>query len=150
MDITGIVKIQEDLKSSLREKEALLRELHHRVRNKFQIISSLINIQLQDADDASREALMAVQTRVRAITIIKESIYCSGDYSSVHIESCIVKITEHLKSLLSAHGVTFNVSADFKLNLETAMPLCLMLKELVTNAIKHAFPDMKGNVHREN
>jgi two-component sensor histidine kinase len=149
MDISGLVEVQEDLRSSLSEKEALLRELQHRVRNNLQIITSLINIQLQDADGPVKEALLATQTRVRAMTIIQESLYSTDGYSSVHIESCISRMTEHLKSLLGAHGVGFNIRADLRLNLETAMPLCLMVNELVTNAIKHAFPEGKGKVHIE-
>lgn len=149
MDISGLVEVQEDLRSSLREKEALLREIQHRVRNNLQIITGLINIQLQDADGPAKEALLAVQTRVRAMTIIQESLYSTDDYSSVHIESCISRMIEHLKSLLGAHGVGFHIRADLKLNLETAMPLCLMVNELVTNAIKHAFPEGKGKVHIE-
>jgi len=149
MDVTRLIEIQKDLRANIAEKEALLRELHHRVKNNLQIITSLINIQLHDADEKAQEALLAILTRVKAMAIIQESIYSAETYTMVNMRSCVSRLTEHLRSLFNAHNINFHIRTDLKLNLETAMPLCLIINELVTNSIKHAFPENKGNVHIE-
>lgn len=149
MDVTRLIEIQEDLRANITEKEAILRELHHRVKNNLQIITSLINIQLHDADEKAREALLAILTRVKAMAIIQESIYSTETYTMVNMRSCVSRLTEHLRSLFNAHNINFHINTDLKLNMETAMPLCLIINELVTNSIKHAFPENKGSVHIE-
>ena len=149
MDVTRLIKIQEDLRANITEKEALLRELHHRVKNNLQIITSLINIQLHDADEKAREALLPILTRVKTMAIIQESIYSSETYTMVNMRSCVTRLTEHLRSLFNAQNINFHINTDLKLNLETAMPLCLIINELVTNSIKHAFPENKGSIHIE-
>ena len=140
MDVTGIVRIQDDLRANIAEKEALLRELHHRVKNNLQIILSLINIQLHDADEGAREALIAIQTRVQAMAMIQESIYSTGDHTLVSMQTCTSRIIDHLKSVFDAWSIDFHLDSDVKVNLETAMPLALIINELVSNALKHASP----------
>jgi len=147
IDVTKLIEVQDDLRANIEEKEALLRELHHRVKNNLQIIMSLINIQLHDADDKAREALLSILTRVKALAIIQESIYSSETYTMVNMKSCVSRLTEHLRSLFNSHKISFHINTDLKLNLETAMPLCLIINELVTNSIKHAFPENEGSVH---
>ena len=83
------------------------------------------------------------------MAIIQESIYSAETYTMVNMRSCVSRLTEHVRSLFNAHNINFHIKTDLKLNLETAMPLCLIINELVTNSIKHAFPENKGSVHIE-
>ena len=143
-DITDLIMAKNSLEDALRERDALLSEVHHRVKNNLQIIVSLLNIQAMGADEKTRRVLMDAQGRVRAMAIIHETIYDSGDFSGVLMSSFITRLIERIIAASSAHGVRFRVDADFRLNLETAMPLGLLINEAVTNSIRHAFTDGKG------
>lgn len=128
------------------ERDALLAEVHHRVKNNLQIIISLLNIQAMNADDDTRRILMDTQSRVRAMAIIHETLYDSGDFSGVLMDSFITRLMERLITVHSAHGVHFRVDADVRLNLETAIPLALFINEALTNSIRHAFPEGEGMI----
>ncbi len=134
-----------ELSAMLGEREILLQEVHHRVKNNLQVISSLINIQMRKLDEGrSRNALEECQTRVQAIALIHEKLYQFQDYARV-------PFSEYAKSLagnvLYAAGIA---PADISLELavdeltlavDRAIPCGLVLNELMTNALKHAFPD---------
>jgi len=145
-DITDLIEAKRSLEDALGERDALLSEVHHRVKNNLQIIVSLLNIQAIGADEETRRVLMDAQARVRAMAIIHETIYDSGDFSGVLMSSFITRLIERLITVFSAHGVRFNVDADVRLNLETAIPLGLFINEAVTNSIRHAFPGGEGTV----
>jgi PAS domain S-box-containing protein len=132
------------LSATLREREVLLQEIHHRVKNNLQVISSLINMQVRQlADTSSRDALEECQTRVQAIALIHEKLYQSKDYSRV-------PFSEYAKSLASNIFDTTGTSPsavslklamdDMSLGVDKAIPCGLILNELITNALKHAFP----------
>jgi len=133
-----------ELSATLREREVLLQEIHHRVKNNLQVISSLINMQVRQLEDSpSRGALEECQTRVQAIALIHEKLYQSQDYSRV-------PFSDYARSLVgnvfSATGVSPNTIAlklameDLSLGVDKAIPCGLILNELITNALKHAFP----------
>lgn len=139
-DITLRKEYEERLRSSLREKEALLREVHHRVKNNFQIISSLINLQLSEIQDPA--PLLDLQTRVQSMALVHELLYESEDITSIDMRRYIERLTSSILDSYHAAGIELNVSAkDVTLPIETAVPLGLIINELVTNSVKYAFSE---------
>lgn len=130
------------LHASLEEKEILLKEVHHRVKNNLQIVSSLLSLQAGVTDDpALGESLSCLQERVQAMAFVHEDMYGSGDFSSVRMESYFRKICESL-SVSRQQGCAVFVDlepCEVLFPLEKALPCGLILSELVTNAFKHAF-----------
>lgn len=143
-----------EVRSSLREKEVLLQELNHRVKNNLQVICSLINMQVRKVQDPSgREALEECQRRVWAIALIHEKLYQAKNYA-------LVPFCEYAKSLAAnvfhATGVSpANIKLeveidDVSLTVDKAIPCGLILNELISNALKHAFPhDRLGTLRVE-
>lgn len=133
------------LNRGLDEKQVLLREIHHRVKNNLNIISSLLNLQalsLRTPDDAM-EAFRISRNRVMSLALVHEELYRSQDYSRVDMDKYIGTVTS---SLLKALGPGGRVRAEaeangIELNIDLAIPCGLILNELITNAVKHAFPD---------
>ncbi|MCG2829191.1 sensor histidine kinase [Methanothermobacter sp. K4] len=148
-DITDLMRVQEELERNIMEKDALLRELHHRVKNNLQIILSLINMQMRSAGEDAREALIRTSTRVQTLAAIHESVYGLGSMAEVRMHECIMRIVEHLRSAFDALDVEFHIDARHTFNVETAMPLALIINELVSNSLQHAFPEGRGTVKVE-
>jgi PAS domain S-box-containing protein len=143
-DHTERKRAEEQLQAALREKEQLLREIHHRVKNNLQVITSLLNIQAASATGPTLASLEQMRDRVRAIARIHELLYKSRSVSGINV----AEHTQALASeLLEVYGVEFyrvRVKLEMEsiiLNLERAVPCGLILNELVSNALKHAFPD---------
>jgi len=145
-DITDLIRTQRSLEDALTERDALLSEVHHRVKNNLQIIISLLNIQSIGADEAVKSVLTDAQNRVRAMAILHETIYDTGDFTGVDMESFITRLIERLRGAFDEYRVEFSVETDIRLNLETAIPLGLLINEAVTNSIRHAFPDGRGHI----
>ena len=147
-DITERKKSQEKLLSALREKDALMKEIHHRVKNNMQVMSSLINIQLQSSiskinHDEIDNVVRDLQSRIRSMALVHETLYRSKDLSRIDFR----EYTEHLmNSLFKAFNadhqkISFVIEADTPpVDITNAIPLGLIVNELVTNALKHAFP----------
>lgn len=139
-------KIEEDVKNSLKEKEILLKEIHHRVKNNLQIISSLLNLQaLTFEDKNSREKFKESINRIKSMAIIHEMLYRSGNLS-------VVKIKDYFESLISFITGTYTVSTKITteimvnsesevLDIDKAIPCGLILNEMISNSIKYAFKD---------
>jgi PAS domain S-box-containing protein len=145
LDIDARKRMESALRASLREKEVLLQEVHHRVKNNLQVISSLINMQLRRLKDAStRDTLSQCRHRVQAIALIHEQLYRSKSLASVPLPDYISSLA---RDIVQAAGVpATNVAlgiaiADIALPVDQAIPCGLVLNELMTNALKHAFPD---------
>ena len=141
-NIIEIKYAEEKIKKSLKEKELLLRELHHRVKNNLQIILSLINLQsngIKDREDY--EIFRESQSRVKSMAIIHEKLYQSADFASINFEEYIKSLASYLISYYSKDliEVEINVEKGLVLNMDTAVPCGLIINELVTNSIKHAF-----------
>lgn len=132
------------LTSTLREREVLLQEVHHRVKNNLQVISSLINMQLrQVAQGPSRRALEECQMRILAIALIHEKLYQSDDYARVpfseYAEGLAGNIFQATGASRDQIGLDIHMQA-LSLAVDRAIPCGLILNELITNALKHAFP----------
>ncbi|MGQ9471715.1 MAG: PAS domain S-box protein [Candidatus Aminicenantales bacterium] len=150
-DVTERMKIQAALEASLREKEILLREIHHRVKNNMQVISSLLNLQARHLKDKeAAEMFRQAQKRIRSMAMVHEKLYHSQDLTSIDF-------TDYLKSLAQTifqdyqqqrGQVKLHIELEpVVLNINQAVPVGLMVNELVTNSLKHAFPwGRKGNI----
>jgi two-component sensor histidine kinase len=145
IDITEQVRANERIKSSLREKEVLLQEIHHRVKNNLQIISSLLNLQSGYVQDPqAREIFQDSQHRIRSMALIHEKLYQSENLARVDFAEYIHSLATHLfrSYRANAQAITLKVQADdVSLDIDTAIPCGLILNELLSNALKHAFPD---------
>jgi PAS domain S-box-containing protein len=142
------------LTQTLKEREVLLQEVHHRVKNNLQMVSSLINMQLRKlADGPNRAGLQECKSRVEAIALIHEKLYQSRDYAHVPFSEYARSLA---RGILHATGITpANITLDvdvesISLPVDKAIPCGLILNELITNALKHAFPDgRRGSVRIE-
>jgi len=151
-EIIARKQAEERIKASLKEKEVLLREIHHRVKNNLQIISSLLKLQAgQIEDEQMLEALAESQNRVQSMALVHEKLYQSPDLSSVDFAAYVRSLTNHLlrSYTVGAKAVRLRMDIqDVALNVDTATPCGLILNELVSNALKHAF--QSPSTEREN
>jgi len=137
--------LNEKLSDSLEEKQAMLQEIHHRVKNNLQIVSSLLSLQAQQADDELvSQMLVESRNRVHSMALVHQRLYQSKDLACVDASDYINGLAQQL---LSSYGVLsgrvqLELDVDgIDLSVDTAIPCALILNELVTNALKHAFPD---------
>ena len=150
-DITQRKIAENEIKSSLVEKNILLQEIHHRVKNNMQIISSLLNLQIKYVDDGKAvDVLKESQNRVKSMAMIHDKLYMSEDLTKINF-------VEYIKSLVTNLFYSYNIDEIIKpkleidmisLNMETAVPCGLIISELVSNCLKYAFPDgMIGEIY---
>lgn len=145
-----VEKQNEQIQLSLTEKETLLREIHHRVKNNLQIISSLLNMQSEDIDDP--KVLLSIQegqSRVQAMSLIHQNLYQSETIDKVSIENYFKELTNYLSTMYLGDLNTVKVeieTANILFDFDTAIPLGLIVNELVSNAYKHAFSNRKEGV----
>jgi PAS domain S-box-containing protein len=143
-NITTVKAADRALRDSLREKEALLKEVHHRVKNNLQVITSLINMQLRRLKDATaRETLEQCQHRVQAIALTHEKLYQSKTLASVSLPDYIRSLAQGIVGAASVTAQSVHLDldiADIELPVDQAIPCGLILNELIVNALKHAFP----------
>ena len=141
-DITERKQAEEQIKANLAEKEVLLREIHHRVKNSLQVISSLLTFQSDALEN--EEAALAFQesrNRIQAMARVHEHLYRSEDLAQIDMVNYISELVGYLRQTHWAYGVIPRVEvADVRLDVDTAMPCGLLINELVSNAMKHAFP----------
>jgi two-component sensor histidine kinase len=145
------LKMQGELEASLKEKEALLKEVHHRVKNNLQVICSLLNLQTPYVrDEQDLEIFRESQGRIRSMALVHEKIYQSKDLSSLDFAEYIKNLTAELFKTYLRNGSRITLQTDIhevRLGIDQAVPLGLLINELITNAIKHAFPERtKGQV----
>jgi two-component sensor histidine kinase/sensor domain CHASE-containing protein len=138
-------RAEETIRASLREKEALLKEVHHRVKNNLQVVSSLLY--LQSAGVQSEEALHALadsQNRISSMALVHERLYRSRDLTSIDMADYVRTVAENLLDSYGggAQNVRLNLRLDdIRLHIDAAIPCGLIVNELVSNALKHGFPD---------
>jgi len=151
-EITRRRKIEEQLRSSLADRETLLKELHHRVKNNMQVISSLLNLQSKYVKDEQMSTIFVEsQNRIRLIALLHEKLYESKDLARIHFGEYIRSLVAYLFSIYRVNRDVVKVeinTEDIFLDIATAMPCALIINELVSNSLKHAFPDNReGEIH---
>ncbi len=140
---------EKQLQRSLKEKEVLLKEIHHRVKNNLQLISSLLSLQTRNAKKVSTEELVyEIRNRIQSISLLHEMLYLNEELSSVDFAGYLEKLAE---SLLSYYGLSHQVTLNLNLTpvmlvLDQSIPCGLLANEIVTNVLKHAFPDQRGGI----
>jgi two-component sensor histidine kinase len=137
-------RLEETLRSSLHEKDVLLQEVHHRVKNNLQLVSSLINLQrVLIPTGLARSALDECQGRIHTIAVVHEAIYVERDYARIPIARYVRMLSSSIFHAMGAavRGIELQLElGDAQLPVDLAIPCGLILNELLTNAFKHAFP----------
>jgi two-component sensor histidine kinase len=141
-------KAQEQIKASLREKEILLKEIHHRVKNNLQIISSLLNLQAEYLKDTQTIAIFKdSQNRIQSMAIVHEKLYQSEDLATINLSDYIQDLVSNLSYSyeVNLESIVFKIDVeDVLLDIDTAIPCGLIINELISNSLKYAFPRGKS------
>ncbi|MDO9549526.1 MAG: PAS domain S-box protein [Methanoregula sp.] len=146
MEIDERRKAEERISAQLNEKTLLLREIHHRVKNNLQIIISLLNLQSRYyiGDEVVKKVLLESQNRVKAMSFVHEKLYQTKDISQIDFNNYIQFLVMHLFSTYNINPRKIRVTnktRNIVLDLNTAIPVGLILNELISNILQHAFPD---------
>ena len=132
---------------SLNEKEILIREIHHRVKNNLQIITSLLHLQEDTVNEEVAAVLRDIEGRVMSMAIIHENLYQSPHFNDINLKLYIEKLLYDILYIYRIPKGTIKTNLDIqeiRLNLDTAIPLGLIINELITNIVKYAFIDFNG------
>ncbi len=147
----NLYKTKDELEAKITEKETLLKEVHHRVKNNLQTVSSLLSLQSRNNQDVKvKELLKSSQNRVISMAMVHEMLYMREDIGKIEYKSYVQELAEYL--IRSIKGTSSNITLDIdipdlKLNIDTAIPLGLLINEAVTNALKYGIvDDSKGEI----
>ncbi len=143
-DVTDRRAAQIEIERALREKTVLLNEVHHRVKNNLQIISSLLNLQARHAEPGVKVALQDSQNRVRAMALMHQLLYERADFSALELGPYLRRLGVLLRDTYLGAGSVVRLQIEapetgLRIDLQRAIPCGLLVNELVTNSIKHAF-----------
>ena len=145
IDVTDARQAEEQVRSSLAEKEILLKEIHHRVKNNLQIVSTLLELQSDYiTDDDSLKFFRESQDRIRSMALVHEKLYKTKDFSLIDFQGYIESLTNYLfrSYITDPKQVVFSVAAgNVALGIDDAIPCGLIINELVSNSLKYAFPE---------
>ena len=148
-DISEQKKNEQTIKASLKEKETLLAEIHHRVKNNLAIISGLLEMQTFNADEAIVEELRESQSRIQSIAMVHEKLYQSESFTNISLGAYIDDLFQFISNTFDMEGRNVKIEKDIEdvlLDVSKAIPCGLILNELITNAYKHAFTVVKEPV----
>ncbi len=149
-DITENKKNEERVTQSLKEKEILLKEVHHRVKNNMQVISSILNLQSSYVkDDYALSLLKECQNRIKSMAYIHESLYQTKNFEGVNFSEYVSTLTKNLVHTYSVNtkGVKLVLNLnDLFLNLDLSIPCGLIINEIISNSLKYAFPNKMGGI----
>jgi polar amino acid transport system substrate-binding protein len=146
IDITERKRLEASLRASAEEKKVLLQEIHHRVKNNFAVVSSLLGFQADSLEDEEAcEALRASQQRIHTMALIHEQLYNAPDLAQIDFAIYVQLLTDNILSAYTT-GLPFSVQLeldvrDVVLKIKQAIPVGLIINELLANALKHAFPE---------
>jgi PAS domain S-box-containing protein len=148
IDITILKRAEAQIRASLLEKENLLREIHHRVKNNMQVVSALLVLQSKKTKDRRiLEMFRDSEHRIKTMALIHEKLYQSRSFGTIDLAEYLTRLIQYLfrsYEELSA-GVTLDMDVrDISLDIDTALPASLIINELVSNSLKYAFPHGKG------
>jgi len=151
-DITIRKKHEDDLKNSLEEKDLLLGEIHHRVKNNLQVVSSIINLEsLMNDHSEIINILDNTSSRVQAMGLLHSELYRSKDFTHIDMKDYLSSIASQLLKYNNNTEENINISYDIEniyMNIDTAMPCGLIFNEIISNSLNHAFPDQqKGKIN---
>ncbi len=162
-DITRLAETENELKKLLIEKDMLIKESNHRIKNNLQLMSSLLNLQAANSEDIYvKEILNDSMSRIASVSVLHDYLYRSANINMVNIQLYIFKVTEHIRKILLSKSDKIKIIRNidvFEVNSGLAIALGLVLSELVTNAVKYAFRNRKegtikielkkqdGNIH---
>ncbi|MCD6162936.1 MAG: PAS domain S-box protein [candidate division Zixibacteria bacterium] len=151
-DITGRKRAEGQLKKSLKEKEVLIKEIHHRVKNNLQIISSLLELQSDYIkDNKACKIIKTSQDRVKLMALIHEQLYQSPDLAKIGFAMYVRNLADYLVASYGINSDVIKLEKDLEnvyLGIDAAIPCGLIINELITNSIKHAFPDNRPGTIR--
>lgn len=149
-DITDRKEMDQTMRSSLKEKDVLLQEVHHRVKNNLQVISSILNLQSSFVqDEGTLEILQESQNRIKSMSYIHETLYRTTDFSSIEFTDYIQNIARNLIHSYSFTTGEVHLQTHFDqvyLSLDQAIPCGLIINELVSNALKYAYKDIDHRI----
>lgn len=147
-DVTARRMTEEKIKGALKEKEILLTEVHHRVKNNLAIINGLLQLEIFNTDsDQLKKTLAESQMRIHSMALIHETLYSSGSFADISFANYIRDLTDSICHTFSSNDDNIAIeyqTEDLRLNINQAVPCALLVNELVTNACKHAFPGTAG------
>ena len=144
-DISERIALEDALKENARQKELLMQEIHHRTRNNFAILISLIGLQKFETQNLEvLDILSDLQSRIRTMVLIHEQLYRSNSVNIVTFGKYITSLTESISSTFKKEGITLHQEiSECQLNIEKALPLGLVVNELLTNSYKYAFAERR-------
>ena len=149
-DITENKKNEERITQSLKEKDVLLKEVHHRVKNNMQVISSILNLQSSYVRDAyALNLLKECQNRIKSMAFIHESLYQTKNFESVNFSEYVTTLSKNLVHTYSINTKKIKLILtldDLMLNLDASIPCGLIINEIISNSLKYAFPDNRDGI----
>ena len=153
-DITHIKKKQQELIKSNANKNILIKEVHHRVKNNLQVLNSFLNLERRAYRNNPNQILDNMQARLSSLALLHEKTYNTSDFLNINLKDYLEDQDETLHGLFSAKNINFESEIDenIHLSIETITPLLLIVDELTMNSIKHAFPDPdmeNKTIHKE-